>query len=255
MDNRILPFTSEFSEAKAFSPENSQRYLLGILEGTIMKKSALFSLLTLGLLGALAATPALASSTLYTTLGPSGEFNSNNGWLVDGSSYGNQVIADPFSLSSGATVTDAVLALGKVGGADNPVNVDIESDSSGAPGSILASLTQVGTVPSYYTGSGLVTFICSGSGCNLGPDAYWLVASEPDPGTAQSWDFAYGVMTPTVNLAVDYSGSDTGPWGLRSGAEAAFQIDGPSGPVVPEPSSFLLLGSGLAGHIKRKLAA
>jgi len=222
-----------------------------------VKKTAILSVLVFGLTGALAAIPAFASSTLYTTLGPGGSYNAS-GYFGVGGNY--LTVADPFSLGAAATVSDAVLALGNVTNSyyvnDDPVSVFIESDSGGSPGSVLASLTQVGTIPSIGNGfdGGLVTFTCSGSACNLGAGSYWLVALESDSHTFQAWDYTYNSATSTIEASG--IASATGPWSSAPNNEEAFEIDGAGAPPVPEPSSFLLLASGLAGlagMVKRKL--
>ena len=91
---------------------------------------------------ALTSRPALAGPVLFSTLGPSNEFDGTTGYFIDGNGSGffNQVIADPFALGAGATVGDAVLAMGNFAGGNNAVNVYIESDSGGSPGGILAAL-------------------------------------------------------------------------------------------------------------------
>jgi hypothetical protein len=211
------------------------------------------TVLFLSLVAAMASQPASADS-LFTTLGPGGSYDTNEGWSVSGSDYGNVVIGNLFTLGSAATVSDAVLALGNVYGPNTPVNVYIDSDNAGSPDSVLASLTQAGTIPSFIGGGGLVTFTCSEVACDLAAGNYWLVAVEPDSATLQGWFFTYNDAT-TI-LAQGTSGSPTGLTTYPGDTETAFQIDGPS--TTPEPSSFLLLGSGLlglAGLLKRKLAA
>ena len=219
-----------------------------------MKKAVLVALF-LSLVAAMASLPASAD-TLFTTLGPGGSYDSSGAWNVSGTAYGGIVIGNPFTLGSGATVSDAVLALGNLFGSNPPMNVYIESDNSGSPDSVLASLTKVGTIPSYYFGGGLVTFTCSGIACDLAAGNYWLVAVEPDSTTAQDWYFAYN--DPTTNRAAGLGGSPTGLTVDSDLTENAFQIDGSPDAATPEPSSFLLLGSGLlglAGLLKRKLTA
>ena len=186
-----------------------------------------------------------SAGVVFTTLGPSGEFDAGNGFNVDGSSYANQVIANPLTLGTGTTVADAVLALGNSAGNNNPVNVYIESDNSGLPGSIIATLSQVGTILPFANGfgGGLITFTCSGAACTLGAGSYWLVAWEPDANTDQVWNYAY--LNAPAHLAFNQIGSPIGPWidGNVSNA-VAFRIDDTS---VPEPTSILLLATGLLG--------
>ena len=174
---------------------------------------------------------------------------------VNGRDFNNQVIGNPFTLGSGDTVSDAVLALGNypVDNNNNPVSVYIESGNSGSPDSILAPLTQVGAVPLSFGGGGLVTFTCSGIACDLVAGNYWLVAVDTDRGTQQAWFWDY--QDTNMPYAYDSDGSPTGLAVIASQTGAAFQIDGSPSGVTPKPSSFLLLGSGLlglAGLLKRK---
>jgi hypothetical protein len=219
-----------------------------------MKRVGLAALF-LSMAVAMASLPASADE-LFTTLGPPGDYYNLGGWFVSGGMFGNAVEGNSFTLSSSATISDAILGLGDVYGPSSPVDVYIESDNGGSPDIILASLTQVGTIPNVITGGGLISFTCSGVACDLAAGNYWLVAVETDYSTGQDWfTTAYGA---TTNLAQGYSGIPTGLTVIPNSWEEAFQIDGSPDAPTPEPSSFLLLGSGLAGLaglIKRKLTA
>jgi hypothetical protein len=181
------------------------------------------------------------ATELYSTLGPSGEFDSANGYFVDGSNFFNQVIASPFTVTTAATLTDAMLGLNNFAGNNNPVNLFVESDAGGVPGAILATLTQVGVIPPFNSMS--LTMFTSNVALALAPGTtYWLVAQEPDAGTEQTWDFAY--LDAVNGIAFNQLGSATGPWTTFTGTDVAFRINGTTG-VPDRGSSLLLLGISL----------
>ncbi|MEO8727229.1 MAG: PEP-CTERM sorting domain-containing protein, partial [Acidobacteriaceae bacterium] len=188
------------------------------------------------------------AGTLYTTLGPGGAFDSANGYFVDGSNFFNQVIASPFMVSSTATLTGAQLGIGNFAGSNSPINLFVETGSGGSggvpDGNILATLTQVGTIPPFGSMS-LTQFTCSGCLTLTTGTQYWLVAMEADPTTEQAWNFAFGDAQ--NNIAFDQNGSATGPFNPFFGTDVAFEIDGSNAPPIPEPGSLVLFGSGMLG--------
>ncbi|MGH7938805.1 MAG: choice-of-anchor R domain-containing protein [Bryobacteraceae bacterium] len=193
------------------------------------------------ILAALLTTVSVKADVLYSTLGPNDEFDAANGYFVDGSNFFNQVIASPFTVSSSATLGDAMLGLNNFSGSNSPVNVFLESDAGGMPGTILATLTQSGVIPPFNSET-LTMFTPTTSFALQTGVTYWLVAGETDPTTEQTWDFANGDTK--NNIAFNQVGSPTGPWTTFTGTDVAFRIDSAA---IPEPSSFMLLGAGLLG--------
>ncbi|MGH9437485.1 MAG: choice-of-anchor R domain-containing protein [Terriglobia bacterium] len=96
----------------------------------------------------------------------------------------------PFTAGSTADLADAVLALGFLPGASNSsITLDLESNSSGVPGTVLGTLTQQGTIPS---ASGPVTFDYSGTPAVelISGTSYWLVALQTDANSYDVWSLS-----------------------------------------------------------------
>jgi hypothetical protein len=196
----------------------------------------------LSLLCALAALPASADS-LYSTLPPGSFTYQSTGWSVNGDPSHLQATAMPFSLSSAANVSDAQVELTFGSGVDDTMELAIESDNGGAPsGIVVDTLQETGTIT---WNPGLNTFDCSGASCSLVAGSYWLVAYELDTSASIGWNFSYNQALGNVAFSTSgLSGFTVTP----NDTQAAFQIDGtPSVAATPEPGSFFLLGSGMAG--------
>lgn len=247
--------------------------------------------------GALGVSTAHADSVIYSNFTSGMGFNTGLSFSVNqsatvqnGVGLPPETIAVQFTPSGSFTFDDAKLAMA-LSSAPNTLDVYLETDANGTPGSILEGIRLSDLLPT--TASGVVeaststgTLIAGTANADLADGtAYWLVAYAPKAGTVVGWNWALGpdtcsAGTQTVscdmstsistnggttlqsNLAFNTIPSATGPWTLAPATpRPAFQIDGtmksppPPPPTVPEPASVLLWGTGLAGALilwKRK---
>ena len=189
------------------------------------------------------------ADTVFSNFGPNQSYVGNAWWGVGNTRrppQGTQVDAFPFTPTTTSTLTGADLALSAFSTA-SPLTVYIESNSGGAPGAILATLTQVGSYSAYPTTS-VVNFTC-GSSCstlNAG-STYWIVAQQTDPANTSYWMYSFN---DSGNWFYNENNSATGPWTAATTGNrfSAFDVTGiPGTSPVPEPGSLALLGSGLFG--------
>lgn len=118
------------------------------------------------------------------------------------------------------------------------------ADESGTPGLAPIHQFDVTVTSSVLTGPWL-SYVVALPNWTLGPGAYWLSIVENDAGTPAMgntqwlWGDTFGTGIRSVR------DSDAGAWTTTMDVNHAFTLEGSAN--VPEPTTMLLLGAGLAG--------
>lgn len=204
------------------------------------------------LAGLLGAPSSAAASIIFDSLG--GSYTSASGIAYDGpSGYADQAIGSSFTVGPQDYTLERIgLVLWPGAGASGQtMTLDLRADEGGAPGAVLESFVVAETDITYNAlllRNSLLAPVLSAN------TTYWLTAT-PSLGFNAAWAFN---NTGATGLAVATTAPFTA-WNVFAGdASHAMRIEGtelPPPAAVPEPSTLLLLGTGIAASAWRQRRA
>jgi len=149
-------------------------------------------------------------------------------------------------IASDFTFTGAALALSQGIGSVNAVDISLAGDSSGQPGTILESFHLENALGPAGANNPPVVVTSVLNPVLLAGSVYWLIETPSTAGNGVNWQTAHISASPSLQATGDGAGS----WtvfddSFISSWPGAFKILADPVSSTPEPSAFLLLGSGL----------
>jgi len=191
--------------------------------------------------------PVAKADTIFSNITTPDSFPGGRFPVIGPQAFGGieyQAIGEEFTPTGNATLTETEVIVGFFSGEGDPhFNESLYTNNNGLPGTLVQSLATdltASSTPGAVDVDGLSIALTAGS-------SYWLVLTPFDGDTAIDWDDEGSSAQPE---ALSNSGAPPSAWTHATSSDnVQFAIDGTLAPTsaVPEPSSFVLLVTGLAG--------